>query len=88
MNYFEFVISSADYGIRKPHRLIFLAAVQKLREPIGDIWFIGDTFESDISGALDVGLFAVWYNKSQESPVNTIPNAILHGWRDLLELLR
>jgi putative hydrolase of the HAD superfamily len=60
--YFQFVISSADYGIRKPHRAIFQIALKKMGLEESDIWFIGDKLEYDIKGALDAGLYPVWYN--------------------------
>jgi putative hydrolase of the HAD superfamily len=60
--YFQFVIASADYGIRKPHKAIFQIAVKKMGLEESDIWFVGDKPEYDIKGALDAGLYPVWYN--------------------------
>jgi putative hydrolase of the HAD superfamily len=59
---FSFVMSSADYGIRKPHRYIFRVAIKKMGLEPSDIWFVGDKPEYDIIGALDAGLYPVWYN--------------------------
>ena len=64
---FSFVISSADYGVRKPHEYIFRIAIQKMGLEPPDIWFIGDNVEYDISGALNAGLYPVWYNWRNES---------------------
>lgn len=63
---FSFVISSADYGVRKPHRSIFQVAVKKMELIPSDIWFVGDKPEYDIMGALDAGLYPVWYNWRNE----------------------
>ncbi|MFY9813200.1 MAG: HAD family hydrolase [Dehalococcoidales bacterium] len=59
---FSFVISSADYGFRKPSRRIFDVAVKKMALPPEDIWFAGDMLDYDIAGAIRAGLFPVWYN--------------------------
>ncbi|MBL7166295.1 MAG: HAD family hydrolase [Dehalococcoidales bacterium] len=59
---FSFVISSADYGFRKPHSRIFQVAVRKMDLEPRDIWFVGDKLEYDIKGAIDSGLYPVWYN--------------------------
>jgi len=59
---FSFLISSADYGFRKPHYRIFQVAVRKMDLEPEDIWFVGDKLEYDIRGAIDSGLFPVWYN--------------------------
>lgn len=59
---FKFVISSIDYGYRKPHSRIFDVAVKKLCLPISDVWFVGDRIERDVVGARDAGLLPVWYN--------------------------
>lgn len=63
---FSFLMSSADYGIRKPHGYIFRVAVKKMGLAPSDIWFVGDKIEFDIRGALDAGLYPVWYNWRHE----------------------
>ena len=63
---FSFLISSADYGVCKPHGYIFGVAIRKMGLPPSDIWFVGDEIEFDIRGALDAGLYPVWYNWHHE----------------------
>ena len=63
---FSFLISSAEYGVRKPHEFIFRVAVKKMELLPSDIWFVGDKIEYDIRGALDAGLYPVWYNWRNE----------------------
>jgi putative hydrolase of the HAD superfamily len=63
---FSFVISSGDYGVRKPHRHIFRIAVKKMKLEPENIWFIGDKPDYDVRGALDAGLYPVWYNWRKE----------------------
>ena len=59
---FSFLISSIDYVFRKPHRRLFQIAVKKMNLAPQDIWFVGDKLEYDIRGAIDYGLYPVWYN--------------------------
>ena len=59
---FSFLISSNDYGFRKPHNRLFHLAVRKMNLEPQDIWFVGDKLEYDIRGAIDYGLYPVWYN--------------------------
>jgi putative hydrolase of the HAD superfamily len=60
---FSFVLTSADYGIRKPHKYIFQVAIKKMKLFPSEIWFVGDTLDYDIKGALDAGMYPVWYNR-------------------------
>jgi len=59
---FSFLISSLDYGFRKPHKRLFKLAVRKMDLELQDIWFVRDSLEYDIRGAIDYGLCPVWYN--------------------------
>ena len=67
LGHFKFVISSMDYGFRKPHRRIFDLAVKKLGLDASDVWFAGDKVEYDVVGARGAGLVPVWYNYSDEN---------------------
>src|SRR6266850_2547786 len=42
--FFEFVLSSADLGVRKPEPAIFRDALMKLGLPATDAWFVGDVW--------------------------------------------
>lgn len=85
--YFDFIMSSADYGIRKPHPMLFSTAVHLMNETFEDVWFIGDKLEYDITGALNVGLFAIWYNKNHEPKGDIVPDVVIHNWKEFLDLL-
>jgi len=63
---FSFLITSSEYGFRKPHSRIFQIAVKKMNLEPQDIWFVGDKLEYDIRGAIDYGLYPVWYNPRNE----------------------
>ncbi|HEX9896802.1 MAG TPA: HAD family hydrolase [Dehalococcoidales bacterium] len=86
--YFSFVISSADYGFRKPSPHIFNVAIKRMNlEPV-DIWFVGDTLEYDIKGAFSSGLYPIWYNPHGKP--NTLEYKCLEvrNWHEFLEKIQ
>ena len=52
---FEMVLVSSEYGIRKPHPLLYQAALSRAGLEKQDVWFCGDQIEADIYGAQGVG---------------------------------
>ena len=87
LKYFEFIMSSADYGIRKPHPLIFRVGLKKLAMEPEDVWFIGDKPQFDVKGALNANIWAVWYNKNHETVDNIKPHAEIQNWKELNPML-
>ena len=87
LQYFEFVVASADYGIRKPHPLIFSAALARLDLPAKLVWFAGDKLEYDIKGANDAGLFSVWYNRKNGKRTKERPALEISCWDQLTGIL-
>lgn len=69
LKYFRFVVSSADFGLRKPHPAIFEAALDRLGVPADRAWFVGDTLGEDIAGAEAAGLRPIWLSDRGEMPV-------------------
>ncbi len=60
-NAFEFILTSSNYIFRKPHRRIFDLALEKADLRPDEVWYIGDQYECDVKGALNAGLYPVWY---------------------------
>ena len=85
--YLSFIMSSADYGCRKPHPAFFQAAAGRLNRDARHIWYIGDSLEQDIEGAQGAGLSAVWYNPGGSVAHGVVPDAELQHWQDLCTLL-
>lgn len=86
--YFDVIISSADYGILKPHPLLFKVAAKKMNCKLEDILFIGDSYESDVCGALNVGMKAIWYNKYKKNVDEAQPCEQIYCWDDFDSLLQ
>jgi HAD superfamily hydrolase (TIGR01509 family) len=62
LRFFHFTMSTADYGLQKPHRAVFETAVAKLGLRLDQVWFVGDNLQKDVAGSAEAGLTAVWYN--------------------------
>ena len=84
---FEFLMSSSDYGIRKPHPLIFETALAKLSLKCEEALFVGDKLETDIAGANGAGLCSVWYNRLGREESGAIPDYQVVSWPEFVELL-
>ena len=87
LNRFEFVLSSADCGVRKPHDLIFKRAIARLGVEDSKIWFVGDTLETDIVGANAAGLFSVWYSPDGGESDEAKPGATIMNLTEIADLI-
>jgi len=90
--YFEFVITSAGFGIRKPDRRIFQAALDHFRIQADAAVMVGDTLEADVLGANGMGMHSIWITRRAAGPnpaiVPKATVAALHEIPALLESLR
>jgi putative hydrolase of the HAD superfamily len=85
--HFEFVISSADYGIRKPDPIIFEVALRRLGIDAARAWFAGDNVGYDIVGARSAGIFPVAFNPRAEIPESIGEHAVISRWSQLVPLI-
>jgi putative hydrolase of the HAD superfamily len=88
IQYFSFVVASSDYGFRKPSPRIFNVVINKIGLRPADIWFIGDKLEYDIKGAVDSGLFPVWYNPTGKSGALECECLEVKSWREFMEKIK
>lgn len=58
---FDEVIVSGDYGIQKPDVRIFQKAAEIMNLKCDEITMVGDTYFTDIIGAIHAGMKPVWY---------------------------
>jgi FMN phosphatase YigB (HAD superfamily) len=87
------VLVSARIGTRKPLPEAFYQLADLLQVQSEDTWFVGNDPHTDIVGALNAGMTAIWYNPERrvypagiEKPTHEISNLIeltailqLHG---------
>lgn len=60
-NHFEFVITSSDYGIRKPDVRLFQLALARAELPPEAVWYCGNDYRKDVEAARSAGIFPVFY---------------------------
>ena len=94
-NQFEFVMSSSDYLMRKPNRILFDIAIRKAGVTSDEIWYCGDNPQADIEGAAQVGIYPVWYDNDTDTDYKDRSNEHLpqfehlriHEWNEMIDLL-
>lgn len=67
-NTFEFIITSSNFLFRKPNKRIFDLALEKAQLRPDEVWYIGDQYECDVKGSLNVGMFPIWYIGALDLP--------------------
>lgn len=60
--FFKTVTTSESAGVKKPDPKIFKEAMHKAGAHFSESVMVGDTYEADIVGALDVGMRAICFN--------------------------
>lgn len=63
-HYFDFVLASAVFGAAKPGRRIFQEALCRVGLQPWEAVHIGDSFEDDVQGALNVGMEAILIDRN------------------------
>lgn len=94
-NEFEFIIASSEYCYRKPNPILFKLALTKGGLSPDKVWFCGDTFNADIKGAYQTGIFPVYYQGKIEGgpkrkPLIQKPDfefLQINDWNELIEKL-
>ncbi len=85
--YFDEFIFSEEVGSRKPDRGIFLHALEKFDKSIDRFLYVGNSFRSDVRGAMKVGMKACWLNRSNEKKGDgPTPTLEIQGLVELLNI--
>ncbi|MCL6295578.1 YjjG family noncanonical pyrimidine nucleotidase [Jejuia spongiicola] len=78
-HYFETVTNSEMVGVKKPNPKIFNHALKVANVNVDQSIMIGDNYEADVLGALNIGMDAIFfgtYNDKLEATVKQIDNLI------------
>jgi len=90
--YFEFILTSASCGYRKPHSRIFQLALEKINARASEVAMVGDTLNADILGANNMGIYSIWITRRTSTPPDDtlpiLPEAIIKSLGELPGLLR
>ncbi|MDE2291179.1 MAG: HAD-IA family hydrolase [Elusimicrobia bacterium] len=86
-NYFDHVIASEDYGVRKPHAVPFQKAMEVLGTKPEETVMIGDWPERDIVGAKKIGLKTAWARYGDTFGTKPKESGADYELTDILELV-
>jgi putative hydrolase of the HAD superfamily len=84
------IVTSTDVGARKPEPEIFLAACRELDVDPAVTLFVGDSLESDVQGAANVGMTtiqALWFH-ADDTPTAIEPDFLAFTPMDVLNAVR
>jgi len=73
VGWFEQVVVSAEEGVRKPHREIFVRTLARMGLAPQEALFIGDSLDIDIAGAKGVGMDVAWVNRGGQAVGGGVP---------------
>lgn len=82
---FHTIILSEDAGANKPHPEFFHYAFKESGAQPGSTIMIGDNFDTDIRGALGVGMDVIFFNTSPQTFTPPVP--VSHEVRSLREIM-
>ncbi len=91
MQYFEFVIASSDFGVRKPDPLLYEVALKRMQLQPSSAWYAGNMTSVDCAGAVAAGMRPVWYAApdlkagSYDRELSKLPaeSIVIRDWTDL-----
>jgi HAD superfamily hydrolase (TIGR01549 family) len=92
--FFDFILTSAGQGIRKPNPLIFQTALDYWEIGPSQAVMVGDTLGADILGAQNAGIYSIWITRRADTPANrahedTIkPDSSIDNLDELPELIK
>lgn len=79
-HYFKTVTNSESVGVKKPNPKIFKHALKVANTPAKQAIMIGDNFEADILGAINIGMDAIFFDAKNETTKNNVKqiNNLIH----------
>jgi len=75
--FFEVIVSSAAFGMRKPSPKIFSFVLEQMHLPADKVAMVGDTLGADILGAQNSGIFSIWIKRRAAKPGNQLSAATI-----------
>ena len=88
--YFDFVLTSAACGWRKPHPRIFELALAHWGCSSAEAAMVGDKLDADIFGANRVGIFSIWVSRyaSRKKQATIVPTAQAETLAEITGILK
>ncbi|MFQ3621585.1 MAG: HAD family hydrolase [Spirochaetales bacterium] len=91
--YFDVILTSAEFGLRKPNPKIFLAATEQLHIQPKDAIYVGDTVSRDVVGARRAGYALAVQIRSHLTSISDTskdtekPDVLIQSLEELLKIL-
>ena len=87
-NYFSHIVLSEEVGCQKPNPRIFEEALRMNGLQAEDVVMIGDSWNSDIQGAINAGIDQIWIRKSQDPlPEGQSATYLVQSLSEVMEIL-
>jgi FMN phosphatase YigB (HAD superfamily) len=67
LEYIDCILTSEEVGIEKPSSKMFYTILQKMKLNLTDVIMIGDNYEKDFKGALNLNIVSYWFHKNNPS---------------------
>jgi HAD superfamily hydrolase (TIGR01549 family) len=65
INHIDTIITSEEVGIEKPSSQMFQTILRKMELRTDEVIMIGDDFNKDIRGALNISILSYWFNRNK-----------------------
>jgi FMN phosphatase YigB (HAD superfamily) len=87
-NFFNVTVFSDETGFYKPHPIVFKTALNHLGCSPRNAIHVGDLLDTDIRGALDYQMHAVWIRDPQtQNPSNIVPDYEITEIPEILDVV-
>ena len=87
-DYFSHIVLSEEVGWQKPNPRIFEEALRMNGLQAEDVVMIGDSWNSDIQGAINAGIDQIWVRKSKDPlPEGQSATYLVHTLSEVMEIL-
>jgi len=86
-SHFDHIVIEGEFGVGKPDRRVFASLLETLRVEPAQTWAVGDNLEADVLGAMALGIYGVWVDRSGRGVRDGIarqPDRIIGALRDLI----
>ena len=88
LRFFSSTVFSDEVGFCKPDPRVFEMALRELKVRPGEAVHVGDLLRTDVAGAKNVGMKAVWLsNESDVRHVDCAPDYVIRRLSELLDVL-
>jgi len=84
----EQIFCARNLGFQKPQAEYFQAIIKRLISPPNHMVMIGDSYSSDVQGAVQAGLSAIWFNPLSKEQRQGAGYCTVHGLSEIETVLQ